>query len=187
MKACCLILWVLVAYTGIAFAEPTETGFYYVDSALLDVRLGPNLDAPVSNRLKKGQKIKVFDVENGWARISEYYDGSIEGQPGKVAMWVNYLNISKATRRDNANQFSMSQLEDALKASDDFDRNKDALLKVSKKLIESGRCSLAEFKSLGGWVRSTTHRPKVIYFTYCGGLSANNRIYFDLSKDEIFR
>lgn len=188
MKPLNLCILILLSYTGFGFAQSSATGIYYVDSDVLDVRLAPNTNAQLASQLKKGQKVKVFEVESNWARISEYYDGSIEGKAGKVAMWVDYLNISRAsTKQPKGTDLKPELLEDALKASDDFSSHKDALVSISKKLIESGKCSVAEFKSLGGWVRSTMHRPKMVYFTYCGGLSASNILYYDLTTGKIFK
>jgi len=80
-----------------------------------------------------------------------------------------------------------SQIVDAIKSSDDFSTYQDVFISVSEKLVNSGKCSLPELKEMGGWVRSQIHNPKPIYFTYCGGMHRNNRIYVDVVSGKTFK
>ena len=78
-------------------------------------------------------------------------------------------------------------IENAIKASDDFGTYKNAFLTATSTLIENGTCTVAEFKEMGGWVRSQAHKPKSVYFMYCGGMTVRNRIYLDVNNGKIFR
>jgi len=80
-----------------------------------------------------------------------------------------------------------SQIATALKLSDDFSTYQDIFISISDKLIKTGKCSLSEFAEMGGWVRSQNHKPKPIYFTYCGGMHRNNRIYINVVTGETFK
>jgi len=75
----------------------------------------------------------------------------------------------------------------AVKSSDDFSKYKTLFISASDKLIKSGKCSLGDLKEMGGWMRSTNHKPKPIYFTYCGGMTKNNRIYLNAATGKTFR
>lgn len=80
-----------------------------------------------------------------------------------------------------------SLIEDAIKSSDDLSTYQDVFISASEKLINSGKCSLSEFKEMGGWVRSQNYKSKPIYCTYCGGMHRNNRIYVDVVSGETFK
>ena len=88
-----------------------------------------------------------------------------------------------ARKREAANRV----IEDAIKSSDDFQTYKNAFLIATSTLIENGTCTVAAFKEMGGWVRSQAHKPKSVYFMYCGGMTVRNRIYLDVKNSEIFR
>ena len=53
-------------------------------------------------------------------------------------------------------------------------------------MIQSGRCTAADFEEQGGWMKSTNHRDAPIYFTYCGGMTVANRIYLDAETGRLF-
>lgn len=74
-----------------------------------------------------------------------------------------------------------------IEKSDDVSRYEAQFTSAANSLIAQRRCSAGDFEEMGGWVKSTTHRDKPIYFTYCGGLTADNRIYLDVSTGAIFR
>ncbi len=73
----------------------------------------------------------------------------------------------------------MSQLEKAIEYSDDFSTHRVAFIQMANELINTGRCTLKDFIRNGGWYLSVTHKPKKVYFTYCGKTHISNRIYLD--------
>ncbi len=60
----------------------------YVIVEVAEVRLAPDAGAEVTNRSYKGQAEEVYETKNGWARVSPYYDGEVEGKSGQVARWI---------------------------------------------------------------------------------------------------
>lgn len=83
-----LYLTVGLVVFGAAQTERKLIGKVYVTADRLNVRLSPSPSGKVTNVLDRGQGLDVLEVKNGWARISRYYDGSIEGVRGEVARWV---------------------------------------------------------------------------------------------------
>lgn len=75
----------------------------------------------------------------------------------------------------------------AISKSDNYLSHKDAFDTASAKLVKQGKCTAKDFSEMGGWVRSTTHKPNPVYFTYCGGMTISNRIYINTESREIFR
>lgn len=82
---------------------------------------------------------------------------------------------------------SDSQLESAIEQSDDFQLYRTEFMTASRGLLERGRCTLADFREMGGWVRSTNHKPDLVYFTYCGKMHVSNRLYVDVATGRIFQ
>ena len=165
---------------------------YYVSSNKLRVYLKPHKDARVTNVLDKGQQVAVFEERNGWARISRYYDGEVEGLIGSVARWVSRKHMTKVKPKSGLADYPTmahsdeSQLEVVLKKSDDFGEHRNVFLRASRELIAVRKCSLSDFEYSGGWVRSPKYRPRAVYFMYCGKLRVSNRIYLDAKTGEMF-
>lgn len=97
MKRIILIsLFAAVSATARSHAQAMKAGTYYVKQDVLEERLAPNADAAVTNRIHRGQKVEVFEIKSGWARVSKFYDGLAEDKPGQVARWVLASGLSAA-------------------------------------------------------------------------------------------
>jgi uncharacterized protein YgiM (DUF1202 family) len=170
-----------------ASARVMSPGDYYVTSDKLNVRLAPNKNGKLTNALYKRQKVEVFEVKDSWARISRYYDGGVEGVSGEIARWIfaEYLSTNRPAEEKVAN--INSPVAKAIKSSDDFSKYQNVFVSASEQLIKAGKCSLKDFKEMGGWWRSTNHKPKPVYFTYCEGMTKSNRIYLDAATGKTFR
>ena len=137
-------LAVLIAFftTSVAHAEATSPGDYYVTANSLNVRLAPNKAGKITNTLYKRQKVDVLQVKDGWARISRFYDGGVEGLSGEVARWVfaKYLSTNRPTEEQVTSL--NSPLAKAIKSSDDFSKYQKVFVSASDKLVKSGKCTL---------------------------------------------
>ena len=69
-----LVVAVVLAISGGSFAQATKPGAYYVKETVLEERLAPSTDGSVTNRIYRGQKVEVFEIKDGWARVSKFYD-----------------------------------------------------------------------------------------------------------------
>ncbi len=99
---------------------------------------------------------------------------------------TEYLSETKSGN-DAAHASSFpSPLVSAIDKSDDSHQYRSKFLLAAWELISQQRCTIADFEYMGGWVRSTTH-GRSVYFTYCGGLHVNNRIYLNVISGRIFR
>ena len=171
-------------FSSTAFGAASSPGSYYVTTEVLNVRLAPNPSGQITNRLYERQRVDVLEIKNGWARVSKYYSGSSEGLDGDVARWVaeKYLSGSKP-KEIQAN----TPLEEALKSSDNYSKYRDVFVKASKSLISKRQCSLSDFKEMGGWLRSSTFKPKPVFYTYCGGMRSNNKVYLNAKTGRVFK
>ncbi len=169
-----------------AFAQAKSPGAFFVTANTLNVRLAANTMGSVASKLHRGQEVEVFEIANGWARISEYFDGGSEGLSGKVARWVSATHLSAkppTPKKIDGN----SSIVWAIGASDDLAKHQDTFVRVSKILVDSGECKLSDFRDIGGWWRSAAHKPRPIYYTYCGGASNSHRIYVDTTTEQTFK
>jgi hypothetical protein len=182
------ILTILIAFlaASTALAEARGPGGFVVTADSLNVRLAANAQGKIAGKLYQQEKVEVFEVHNGWARISEYYDAQIDGQPGKVARWVFAMHLS-APRPAGKVEIANSPVVEAIKSSDDLAMHQQIFVRVSEKLVASGECKLSDFEDIGGWWRSVPHKPRPVYYTYCGGGVDNHRVYVNTATGETFR
>ncbi len=192
-------LTVLLAIFAVStvFAAASSPGAYVVTTGQLNVRLAPNKSGKVKAVLKRGEKIQVLEIRNGWARISRYYDGASEGLSGEVAHWVSAKEHLLAKLPGEEKIEEIEEIEEkiivnpaiakAIKSSDDLEKYQNRFMVVSEKLINAGTCKLSDFEDIGGWWRSPDHKPRLVYYTYCGGGANSDRIYFNAATREVFR
>ncbi|MBN6064638.1 hypothetical protein [Aggregatibacter actinomycetemcomitans] len=165
-----LMLLPLFSYSYDAYVKANTTFEY----------LYPSLDAKVTNTLRIGQKVEVLEEKNGFARVSKFYNGDSEQVSGEVARWVILKDLSLKNEKPNVE--TNTELEKAISNSDDFYLYKDKFVSHSQALIDKKRCTIADFKEMGGWLKSTS-RGANSYFTYCGGLSIQHKVYIDISRE----
>ena len=79
------------------------------------------------------------------------------------------------------------EISDAISQSDDYSTYKAEFAAAARSLIQSRRCTLSELKDMGGFVKSQSFKNQPIYFTYCGGMTVQNRIMLDVSSGRIFK
>ena len=158
----CILL--LAAFS--VYAEAASSTAYYVTADTLNVRLAPKPNARITNKLYRQQKIYVYEIKNGWARISEYYDGGVEGVSGKVARWVSAKYLS-ATRPADKSQPKFSD-DPRIKGMPKvgqyglIKRDVQVLYAAAKHFIQTGKCSHIEYGD------KSTSKPNT-YYLNCGG------------------
>ena len=176
-------LLLLLVSGFLIFASALSVGKNYVVSDSTDERLEPAPKSNKTNTIYKGQAVEVYEIKNGWARVSEYYNGKYEGKSKSVARWVlaKDLSAKKATEKVVVINSAVAK---SIKGSDDFSKYSKKMIEVSENLVKSGQCSIKDFEDMGGWMRST-NRGKGVYFTYCGGMNSNNKVYLNINTGEI--
>jgi hypothetical protein len=89
-----LAVFIAVFTTSSVFAEATYQGNFVVSADTLNVRQAANTVGKIADRLHRDEKIEVFEVKDGWARISEYFSVDKQGQSANVARWVFATHLS---------------------------------------------------------------------------------------------
>ena len=179
-------IFTVILTASTAFAEARLPGGYVVKADSLNVRLAANETGKVTDKLFQREKVEVFEVKNGWARISEYYDQDINGLSSKVARWVFATHLS-VQRPAEMKVVASAPIINAIKSSDDLATHQDTFVWVSDRLVRSGECKLSDFEDIGGWWKSVDHKPRPVYYTYCGGAIDNHRVYVNTATGETFR
>lgn len=100
--AAALALWFIDL--GVALAQASTPGAYYVKEGVLEERLAPSSTATITNRIYLRQRVEVLEVKGEWARISKYYDGSVEGKSAQVARWVLASGLSASQPKEPKQQ-----------------------------------------------------------------------------------
>jgi len=177
----------------------------WVTSDRLNRRTCPSTNCGVVGQLFFREGVTVLEERDGWVRISKSYDASCRGGKsdyvesgnaecspsngiagGQFSEWV-FAKYLSSTRPDDPGA-GATGIAKSISQSDDFKRYKSAFVKATTQLINAGRCNLNEFEDNGGWVKSTTtYRNQPVYFMYCGGLTAANRIYLNAETGRIFQ
>ena len=80
--------------------DPSSSTTLYASASALNVRLAPRADGELTNRIYRQSSVQVYEHRDGWARISKYYDGDVEGLSGQVARWVSASYLSKKRPAD---------------------------------------------------------------------------------------
>lgn len=187
MTRVALTVFITIFTASIAFAASQLPGDFIVTAGTLNVRLAANKAGKVTNKLYRQQEVEVFEINNGWARISQYYVGETEGLSGDVARWVFATHLS-AKRPVEEKIIVDSPIVEAIISSDDLATYLDTFVSVSEELVKSGECKLSDFKDIGGWWRSAEHKQAgTIYYTFCGDATNNHRIYVDTATGKTFR
>ncbi len=130
---------------------PPASSVYYVKDSVLDVRLAPSAAGTITNRIYRQQKVEVFEIKGEWARVSNFYDGTVEGKTGQVARWVLAVGLSSSQVADLP-QPTISQ--DPRIAKDAFPKvgqngltayDVQLLNKGALKFLNSGKCRRVEY------------------------------------------
>lgn len=157
----------ILLFPVVALSDVTLPGEYYVTADTLNVRLAPKSDGSITNKLYRQQKLQVYEVKGGWARVSEYYDGSKEGVSGQVARWVSASYLSKSRPKDKQQP---SDLLDDPRISGIPDvgqfgaTEKDVriLYTAAKHFLATNKCNKIEYGD------KSTSKPNT-YYLNCGG------------------
>lgn len=159
---------ILLLFSNIAFAQATKPGTYYVKETVLKERLAPSATASVTNRIYRRQKVVVFEIRNGWARVSKYYDGAVEGKGGQVARWVpaSGLSFSQPAEFPQPSLPTDPRIaKDALPKVGEHgltEQDVQVLYKGALKFLNLGKCTRVEYGD-----KSTSKANT--YYINCGG------------------
>lgn len=194
-----------IAVTLLLWASQAQAGDrFWVTSDLLNRRTCPSAECGIVGRMFFREGVEILERKGGWARISPSYDASCVGgkseyvdkgnasctesngiRNGKFAEWVFAQHLSLTRPPDPG--ANTSGFEKLVSGSDDFRKHRKAFAKAAEELIKSGRCRASDFEEFGGWLKSSNHRSQPIYFAYCGGFTARNRLYLNAETGKVFR
>ena len=190
------------AKRSVSITEPrvqTESEHkYWVTVDRLNRRTCPSAACGIVGQLFFREAATVYEQRGGWARISNDYAAScVNGRSeyvdtgnnrctpdngivdGRFAEWVSAEFLSQEQPPDPA--AGATGIEALVAQSDDYRIYKAAFEKAAQSLISSGQCSEADFREIGGWLKSSDHRDQPIYVMYCGG----GWTYLDAATGEI--
>lgn len=176
----------------------------WVTTDRLNRRTCPAVTCGVVGSLMFREKAIIYEEENGWARVSEYYDAFCQNGlsqyvdsgnasctesngivNGHFAEWVSEKYLSNTRPADPSAGATGDYA--LVSGSDDYRIYKDIFAKAAASLIASGQCTEQDFRNMGGWLKSTNHRDSPVYFTYCGEMLIQNRLYLNAATGDVFK
>lgn len=182
-------------------SAPDQRMWVMTDRA--DRRTCPSTACGLVGRLFFREAADFLELKDGWARVSKYYDAACsDGRSGYVdegnsacvkangivdgqfAEWVPVSSLSKIRPADPAE--AAKGVAALVGGSDDFRIYQSAFVRAAQTLMSSGRCRESDLREMGGFLKSSNHRG-AIYFTYCGAMTLENRIYLDAASGRIFK
>ncbi|KKL18693.1 hypothetical protein LCGC14_2472970, partial [marine sediment metagenome] len=180
-----------------------EASRMYVVADRLTRRTCPSTACGTVGTLMLREAVEVLEERQGWARTTRPYDASCVNDiseyvdngnarcdatngivDGMFAEWVSLNFLENERPEDPADTASAE--EELVAQSDDFRTFRAEFAEAARDLIKQGRCSESDFAEMGGWLSSPS-RGDGVYFTYCGGLHVDNRLYLDVRTGEVFQ
>lgn len=175
----------------------------FVNVERVQRRTCPSITCGNVGWISERQVVEALEKKDGWVRITQQYDAScVDGQSeyvddgkktctpdngitsGKFAEWVPMSALSKERPADPA--ATATDSEALIAQSDDFKRYRKAFVEVTNRLIADGRCTADDFREMGGWIKSVNqNRNEPVYFTYCGGMTAANKVYINAETKRV--
>jgi hypothetical protein len=182
-------------------SAPASIGKMWVTADRLARHTCPSSSCGVVGQQFFREATDVMEINGDWARISKRYDASCSGgksiyvdegnasctaengiEGGQFAEWVEIKYLSPERPADPA--AGATGLRKLVAGSDDFRIYEAVFVKAAQTLIERGECTEADFD--GGFLKSTFNKGPV-YFIYCGGMTAANRVYLDAGTGRTYR
>ena len=84
--------------------------------------------------------------------------------------------------------YTDAEIQEAIAQSDDYGLYRAEFTKAATYLLTTKRCTPEELVEIGGFVKAQgENKVKPIYFTYCGGMTVNNRLYVDAETGKVYK
>lgn len=193
-----IFLTLIVLFPSTTLAEPEA----WVTSENLNRRTCPSTECSIVGKLYFRERVTIYENRQEWVRVSKYYDanckngyseyvdsGNAKCTPkngiidGKFAVWVNISFLS--SKRPSDPTLGATGDYSLVKGSDDYSKYKLVFASSARKLIANGKCTENDFIQNGGWIKSSNYKNQPIYFTYCGGMRINNKLYLNAENGQI--
>ncbi len=172
-------------------AEPVETAqddssiveyqTYYVISTSANVYAKDNFESTLIGEVTLRDEVEVYEQKGRWSRIQEW-SNEVTG----ASQWVYSAHLSEEHPHETDVE-RYRNLKRLLRASDDFEANESRFIELTNELLLSGQCSEADLAQVQGWIRSFNYPDEPIYYTYCGGLEVDDKLYLNLATGQSFR
>lgn len=186
----------MLTLVGFYSDNASSAGELWVTTDRADRRTCPSVECGLAGQLMFREAATPLEKRGEWVRVTRPYSAScvngnseyVKSGPracsrengivnGKFSEWVESKNLSQVRPPDpGAGATGDDKL---VSGSDDYGTYRTQFTQAARTLIANGTCTEDDFNEMGGWMASTS-QGKGKYFTYCGGMSVQNRIYLDV-------
>ncbi|MES2336256.1 MAG: hypothetical protein V4551_16495 [Pseudomonadota bacterium] len=175
----------------------------WVNSERIEIHSCPSETCGKTGWDLHGSRVVILEQKDGWGRIDNPTPALCENGvtflidegdnrclpengivDGMLARWVdmNFLSGSKPEKAPDPEECDRGFLS----SSDNYATYSNEFCAAARQLINGGECTEADFVESGGWAASSQY-PQGTFFTYCGGIRIENKIYLDAKSGKIFR
>lgn len=175
----------------------------WVTAERVNIRSCPMETCGRTGWVQQGYRIVILEERDGWGRIDEPIpamcengttslidDGDKRCLPengvvdGMMARWLNLQFLS--TDRPEKTADPAACAGGFLSSSDNYATYAETFCQAARQLIDDGECTEKDFADFGGWSASAQYSQGT-FFTYCGGMMIENKIYLDAKTGRVFR
>jgi len=157
----------------------------WVNTNKLNLRTCPTTSCEQVGQAVFHQKLNIFELKTKHESDEKLYTWVRISPPDAAPLWTVNDFLSDTPPQDP--RYSNHEIYPLVKASDDFIQHKAIFIKLTAELIDAGWCNRDDFLSIGGWLKSSKFPSQPLYFTYCGGIGSEHRIYLNAQLGKVGR
>ncbi len=174
--------------TAHASPAPNKPGDYWVNVDRVEIRAAPDPKAKSISYNGRGWKMLVIEVKNGWGRTSKYYDGADDGLRGQIAEWVPMSALDTVEPPKETVHAGDPDVTQYLTGSDNFGKHRKVMIRAAQDLMANHTCTMNDFKMNGAWFQMPEGGlSNPIYFTYCGSMTSEGRVYLNVNTGKAYK
>jgi hypothetical protein len=161
--------------------QPIPFTEYFVISPGVEVFAKPTFESQVVGKTELREVVKVYEERNRWSRVQSW----VNETTGK-SQWIYNEHLSLENPGDTV-QERYRDIKQLIVRTDDFEQHEARFIELTDQVLQSQQCSQSDLEQLQGWIRSFNYPDEPIYYSYCGGLDVEDKLYINLDNGDIFR
>jgi hypothetical protein len=161
--------------------EPIPFTEFFVISPGIEIYAKPNFESQVVGKTELREVVKVYQEKGRWSRVQSW----INETTGK-SQWIYNEHLS--TEHPGVTvQERYQTIKQLIASTDDFEQYEARFIELTDSVLQSKQCSEEDLTQLKGWIRSFNYPDEPIYYSYCGGLEVEDKLYINLDSGDVFR
>jgi hypothetical protein len=161
--------------------EPIPFTEFFVISPGVEKFAKPNFESQVVGKTELRELVKVYEQNGRWSRVQSW----INETTGK-SQWIYSEHLSTEHPGITV-QERYRTIKALIAGTDDFEQNEARFIELTDTALKSKQCREEDLAQMQGWIRSFNYPDEPIYYSYCGGLEVEDKLYINLDNGDVFR